>query len=71
MYTHEELMFLMKVKVISILLVMVTIFFAILKLVGLITWGWLWVFAPIWISALVAIPFIIICVCLAWKSFFN
>lgn len=70
MYTHEELMFLMKVKIISILLVMITIFFAILKLVGLITWGWLWVLAPIWIPVLLAIPFIIICICIVWKAFF-
>ena len=70
MYTHEQLMLLMKMKVISFILIMITIFLSILKLVGLIAWPWLWVLAPIWIPAALAIPFIIICVCLAWKVFF-
>ena len=70
MYTHEELMLLMKMKVISFILIMITIFLSILKLVGLIAWSWLWVLAPIWIPAVLAIPFIIICICLAWKAFF-
>mgnify|MGYP004531693981 CR=1 FL=1 len=29
----------------------VTIVFVILKLVGAISWKWVWVFSPIWLSA--------------------
>lgn len=33
----------------------VTIVFVILKLVGVISWKWLWVFSPIWLSAAFAV----------------
>lgn len=29
----------------------ITIVFVILKLVGVISWKWVWVFSPIWLSA--------------------
>ncbi len=29
--------------------------FLILKLTGVIAWSWLWVFAPLWIPALIAL----------------
>ncbi len=32
-----------------------TILFIILKVIGAISWSWLWVFSPIWISAICAI----------------
>ncbi len=32
-----------------------TILFIVLKVVGAISWSWLWVFSPIWISAICAI----------------
>ncbi|HPY99838.1 MAG TPA: hypothetical protein PLS28_00010 [Clostridiales bacterium] len=32
-----------------------TILFVALKLSGVITWGWVWVFSPVWISCLIAI----------------
>lgn len=37
-----------------------TIVFIVLKLLGKITWSWLWVLSPIWISAVLVILFLII-----------
>ena len=37
-----------------------TVLFVGLKLTHVISWPWLWVLSPIWISALIAIAFIII-----------
>ena len=37
-----------------------TIAFIILKLLGKIAWSWWWVLSPIWISAIVAILFLLI-----------
>ncbi|MCC2653322.1 MAG: hypothetical protein K0Q60_3488 [Microvirga sp.] len=37
---------------------LLTIVFITLKLTGVIDWSWLWVLAPIWISALVGIVLI-------------
>ena len=37
-----------------------TIVFIVLKLLGKITWSWWWVLSPIWISAIVAILFLLI-----------
>jgi Flp pilus assembly protein TadB len=34
---------------------LLTIVFIVLKLVGVITWSWWWVFSPLWISAIVTI----------------
>jgi len=34
--------------------------FVVLKLVGVITWKWIWVLAPFWISISLAILFIMI-----------
>lgn len=37
-----------------------TIVFVVLKLVGVITWSWIWVLAPLWIGvALVALFFVV------------
>ena len=45
---------------------LLTIVFIVLKLVGVISWSWLWVLSPLWISAiliiLILIPIIIIAV---------
>ena len=38
-----------------------TVLLAILKLAGLITWPWGWVFSPIWIEAIALLGFVIIC----------
>ena len=46
-----------------------TIVFIVLKLTGLITWPWIWVLAPIWISAVVAIGVLI--AVLAWIVAFT
>ena len=34
-----------------------TIIFVVLKLVGVIDWSWVWVLAPFWISAIIALVF--------------
>ncbi len=39
---------------------LLTIVFIVLKLIGVITWSWVWVLSPLWISWLVAILLIII-----------
>ncbi len=32
-----------------------TVLFVVLKVTGALSWSWLWVFSPIWISAICAI----------------
>lgn len=44
-----------------------TIVFIVLKLLGKITWSWWWVLSPIWISAIVAILFLLIYLILVIK----
>lgn len=39
---------------------LLTIVFIILKLIGYISWSWVWVLSPLWISWLIAILLIII-----------
>ena len=34
---------------------LLTIAFIVLKLTGVISWSWLWVLSPIWISVLIAV----------------
>lgn len=36
-----------------------TIVFIVLKLCGVITWSWLWVLSPLWITILLAIAYVI------------
>lgn len=43
---------------------LLTIVFVVLKLIGVINWSWVWVLAPLWISVLLSIAIIIICVIL-------
>ena len=38
---------------------LLTIVFIVLKLTGYISWTWLWVLSPIWISILVAVVLIV------------
>ena len=38
------------------------IVFIVLQLLGVISWSWLWVLAPLWISGIIEIALIIICV---------
>lgn len=35
--------------------------FIVLKLTGVINWSWLWVLAPIWIPAVIAVGILLIC----------
>lgn len=48
---------------------LLTIAFIVLKLLGRITWPWVWVLSPIWISAalVIAVMIITFLVCL-WRS---
>jgi hypothetical protein len=39
---------------------LLTIVFVVLKLIGYISWSWVWVLSPLWISWLIAILLIII-----------
>ena len=47
---------------------LLTIAFIVLKLCGVITWSWVWVLSPLWISAILVIILIIIFVILAIKK---
>ena len=40
---------------------LLTLVFITLKLLGVITWSWVWVLSPIWVSLLLCILIIIIC----------
>lgn len=37
--------------------VVLTIIFVVLKLIGVITWSWLWVLSPLWIAFLIGLVF--------------
>lgn len=39
-----------------------TIVFIVLKLVGVISWSWVWVLAPLWISFVIGILFAVIAI---------
>lgn len=39
---------------------LLTIVFIVLKLTGVISWSWVWVFSPIWISVLISIILLVI-----------
>ena len=39
---------------------LLTVVFVVLKLVGVITWSWVWVLAPLWISAALVVLFIMV-----------
>lgn len=40
--------------------VLLTILFIILKLAGAIAWSWVWVLAPLWMGAILAIVLVVI-----------
>ena len=44
---------------------LLTIAFIVLKLCKVITWSWVWVLAPLWISFGLSLVAIIVCVCIA------
>lgn len=39
---------------------LLTIVFIVLKLIGIIDWSWIWVFAPLWIDFIIALFIIVI-----------
>lgn len=39
---------------------LLTVAFIVLKLCGVIDWGWIWVISPLWIGALITIVIVII-----------
>ena len=48
---------------------LLTIVFIVLKLLGKISWGWLWVLSPLWISlALVVLVAVIVAVITIFKT---
>ena len=48
---------------------LLTILFIALKLTGYITWSWIWVLSPLWISFLVAVSiFIIAALFILWTK---
>lgn len=38
----------------SSLIILLTIVFSLLKLLGAITWSWLWVFTPVWLPYVIS-----------------
>ena len=44
---------------------LLTIAFIVLKLCGVIDWGWVWVLAPLWISFGLSLLIVIVCVIIA------
>jgi len=44
------------------------VLFIALKLIGVIAWGWWWVFSPIWISTLAAILGIVVLGIIFYKA---
>ena len=44
-----------------------TILFIALKLLGVLSWRWLWVLSPIWISVLIWVVIVVIAVVAGWR----
>ena len=59
----------MEVKVNLGIQLLLTVIFATLKVLGIINWSWLWVFAPIWITIVAA--FAIFIIVLAIKKYYE
>ncbi len=45
---------------------LLTIAFIVLKLIGKITWSWVWVLSPIWITTLLVIVILVIIGVVLW-----
>lgn len=41
---------------------LLTIVFIVLKLIGVISWSWLWVLAPLWIEAIIVAIILVIAI---------
>lgn len=48
--------------------VLLTIVLVILKAYNKLDWDWIWIFSPIWISALIGLLVLIIFIIIAWSS---
>ena len=48
---------------------LLTIVFIVLKLMKIITWSWIWVLSPLWISLALWIVFLIITVIIAFITY--
>ena len=50
---------------------LLTIAFVVLKLVGVISWPWVWVLAPLWISAILSLALVALIVigAIVWTLF--
>lgn len=59
----------MTVKVNLGIQLLLTVIFAILKVLGIINWSWLWVFAPLWVTIVAA--FAIFIIVLAIKKYYE
>ena len=46
---------------------LLTIVFIVLKLLGVINWSWVWVFAPLWIELIIAMIIILVAVVIMQK----
>lgn len=46
-------------KKLGIGIIILQILFIVLKLAGAIHWSWVWVFAPIWLSVIIAVMSVI------------
>ena len=43
---------------------LLTIVFIVLKLLGFITWSWIWVLSPIWIEAIIVVLLLVVLIIL-------
>lgn len=46
---------------------LLTIAFIVLKLLGVISWSWVWVLAPIWIDAILVVLLLAVLIILGWR----
>ena len=47
---------------------LLTIAFIVLKLLGVITWSWVWVLSPIWISAVIYVVVVLMVILWVFKN---
>lgn len=50
----------MKITINFELAIVLFLIFLVLKLTGVIAWSWVWVLAPLWISAIIAVVALVI-----------
>lgn len=50
----------MEVKLDFSLGVILTIIFFVLKATGFISWSWIWIFSPLWISVIISLTILLI-----------